>query len=78
MKQRRTKDVMKDGGSEKGWDGKLLICVMRHDLKWSVAFCGTSCCCCSEGNSGDAGVLSGLEPLELQSEGVSGRIDWRA
>lgn len=68
---------MKDGGSEKGWDGRLLMCVIRHDLKWSVAFWGTNWGCCSGGKLGDAGVLSGLDPLELHNDGVSGRIECR-
>lgn len=75
MKQRRTKDVINEGGKENGWVGSLLIWVIRHDLKCSVALGGTSCC--SGGKCGDAGALSGLEPSELHSDGVSARIYWR-
>ncbi len=31
------KDVINDGGSEKGWEGRLLMCVIRQLLKWSAA-----------------------------------------
>ena len=71
MKQRRTNEVMKAGGSEKGCEGSWVMWFMRQDLKCSVAVCGASRCCISGGNSGDAGVLSGLEVFELDSEGAS-------
>ena len=77
VKQRRTKEVTNEGGKENGWVGSLLMWLIRHDLKCSVALCATNCCCCSGGNCGDAGALSGFESLELQSEGVSGRVVWR-
>lgn len=65
---------MNDGGSENGWEGSLLICVMRQLLKCSVALWAAEWLCCSGGKSGDAGELSGLDAVE-ESEGVSGWMD---
>ena len=75
MKQRRTNEVMKVGGREKGWEGSWLMWFIRQDLKCSVAVFGGSRCCISGGKSGEAGELSGLEALEFDSEGVSARWD---
>lgn len=66
---------MNDGGSEKGWEGKLLMCVIRQLLKWSVALWAANWLCwCSGGKFGDAGELSGLDALD-DKDGVPGPSD---
>lgn len=75
VKQRRTNDVINAGGKEKGWEGKWLMCVMRQDLKCSVALCESRWCWPSGGNSGESGQLSRLEAFELVSDGVVGRVE---
>ena len=62
---------MKEGGKEKGCDGRLDICSMRQDLKCSVAdraFCLPFSAQWED--CGDVGELSVLEPA--YSEGVPG------
>ena len=68
---------MNDGGKENGWEGKLLMCVIRQLLKWSAALWAANWFCwCSGGKVGDAGELSGLDALD-DNEGVPGCSDWR-
>ena len=66
---------MNDGGSEKGCEGRLLMCVIRQLLKWSAALWAANWFCwCSGGKFGEAGELFGLEALD-DKEGVPGRND---